>query len=132
LQDVKHFELPGQSKSNSAAGQDMDSYSNYSGAMGTGSASGSGTPQHMSRASDTGSDIPVKYTPVTGRISRAKKGVPVHTCDICRPAKTFTRAEHLRLVVQRLAKPNSPGQDLMSDLQASSIKPSEASTRLYV
>ncbi|KAF4637838.1 hypothetical protein G7Y89_g252 [Cudoniella acicularis] len=50
----------------------------------------------MSRASESGADIPVKYTPVTGRISRAKKGVPVHTCDICRPAKTFTRAEHLR------------------------------------
>ncbi|CZR68989.1 uncharacterized protein PAC_18890 [Phialocephala subalpina] len=41
-------------------------------------------------------NTPVKYTPVTGRISRAKKGVPVHTCDICRPVKTFTRAEHLR------------------------------------
>ncbi len=40
--------------------------------------------------------IPIKYTPVTGRISKAKKGVPVHTCKICRPAKTFTRAEHLR------------------------------------
>ncbi|QSZ31618.1 hypothetical protein DSL72_001185 [Monilinia vaccinii-corymbosi] len=38
--------------------------------------------------------VPVKYTPVTGRISRAKKGIPVHTCDDCR--KTFTRAEHLR------------------------------------
>ncbi|KAJ9129393.1 Zinc finger protein zas1, partial [Coniochaeta hoffmannii] len=42
------------------------------------------------------SDMPVKYTPVTGRVSRAKKGVPVHICEICRPPKTFTRAEHLR------------------------------------
>ena len=58
-------------------------------------------------------DIPVKLTPITGRVSRAKKGVPVHTCDICKPpkvsclqlllvrrltnhAQTFTRAEHLR------------------------------------
>ncbi|KAJ3569674.1 hypothetical protein NPX13_g6003 [Xylaria arbuscula] len=41
-------------------------------------------------------DIPVKLTPITGRVSRAKKGVPVHTCDICKPPKTFTRAEHLR------------------------------------
>ncbi|KAI0431177.1 hypothetical protein F5Y09DRAFT_355119 [Xylaria sp. FL1042] len=40
--------------------------------------------------------LPVKLTPITGRVSRAKKGVPVHTCDICKPPKTFTRAEHLR------------------------------------
>ncbi|KAH9900237.1 hypothetical protein F4778DRAFT_782345 [Xylariomycetidae sp. FL2044] len=38
----------------------------------------------------------VRLTPITGRVSRAKKGVRVHTCDICRPPKTFTRAEHLR------------------------------------
>jgi hypothetical protein len=30
---------------------------------------------------------PIRYTPVTGRISRAKKGVPVHTCNVCRPVK---------------------------------------------
>ncbi|KAK3331933.1 hypothetical protein B0T19DRAFT_89320 [Cercophora scortea] len=41
-------------------------------------------------------EIPMRLTPITGRVSRAKKGVPVHICDICRPAKTFTRAEHLR------------------------------------
>ncbi|KAI0813423.1 hypothetical protein GGR55DRAFT_687682 [Xylaria sp. FL0064] len=39
---------------------------------------------------------PVRLMPVPGRVSRAKKGVPVHTCEICRPPKTFTRAEHLR------------------------------------
>jgi hypothetical protein len=32
----------------------------------------------------------VKLTPVTGRVSRAKKGVPVHTCDQCRPPKVRT------------------------------------------
>ncbi|KAK3294996.1 uncharacterized protein B0H64DRAFT_325455 [Chaetomium fimeti] len=37
-----------------------------------------------------------KITPKTGRVSKAKKGLPVHVCDICRPPKTFTRAEHLR------------------------------------
>ncbi|KAI0446241.1 hypothetical protein F4803DRAFT_559608 [Xylaria telfairii] len=42
------------------------------------------------------SSIPVKLTPITGRVSRAKKGVPVHICDVCKPPKTFTRAEHLR------------------------------------
>ncbi|KAI1353493.1 hypothetical protein F5Y01DRAFT_323133 [Xylaria sp. FL0043] len=30
---------------------------------------------------------PVNLTPATGRVSRAKKGGPVHTCDICRPLK---------------------------------------------
>ncbi|KAK0616275.1 hypothetical protein B0T14DRAFT_243658 [Immersiella caudata] len=43
-----------------------------------------------------GSEIPMRLTPITGRVSRAKKGVPVHVCDLCKPAKTFTRAEHLR------------------------------------
>lgn len=28
-----------------------------------------------------------KLTPVTGRVSRAKKGVPVHVCDQCQPPK---------------------------------------------
>ncbi|KAI0545256.1 hypothetical protein F4679DRAFT_561798 [Xylaria curta] len=37
-----------------------------------------------------------KLTPIMGRVSRAKKGVPVHICDVCEPSKTFTRAEHLR------------------------------------
>ncbi|KAI0601512.1 hypothetical protein F4775DRAFT_400010 [Biscogniauxia sp. FL1348] len=41
-------------------------------------------------------NLPIKLTPITGRVSRAKKGMPVHTCEICRPSKTFTRAEHLR------------------------------------
>ncbi|KAK3349433.1 hypothetical protein B0T25DRAFT_458126 [Lasiosphaeria hispida] len=42
------------------------------------------------------SDLPMRLTPITGRVSRAKKGVPVHVCNVCKPAKTFTRAEHLR------------------------------------
>lgn len=33
------------------------------------------------------SDVPVRLTPVTGRVSRAKKGVAVHICDICKPSK---------------------------------------------
>jgi hypothetical protein len=32
-------------------------------------------------------EVPVKLTPITGRVSRARKGVPVHTCEICRPPK---------------------------------------------
>ncbi|KAH9223689.1 hypothetical protein DL95DRAFT_101710 [Leptodontidium sp. 2 PMI_412] len=79
----------------SATGEAMDFTSGYQ-AGGSNQASGSGSPQQSSRGSEPAADMPVKYTPVTGRISRAKKGVPVHTCDICRPVKTFTRAEHLR------------------------------------
>jgi hypothetical protein len=78
-----------------ATGEAMDFTQGYQ-TSGSNQASASGTPQQGSRASDSGAEIPVKYTPVTGRISRAKKGVPVHTCEICRPVKTFTRAEHLR------------------------------------
>ncbi|CAL3967247.1 unnamed protein product [Diplocarpon coronariae] len=52
------------------------------------------SPGYASRGLAAG--MPVKYTPVTRRVSRAKKGMPVHTCGICRPVKTFTRAEHLR------------------------------------
>lgn len=29
----------------------------------------------------------VRYTPVTGRVSRAKKGQPVHVCQICDPPR---------------------------------------------
>ncbi|KFZ03378.1 hypothetical protein V501_09378 [Pseudogymnoascus sp. VKM F-4519 (FW-2642)] len=41
-------------------------------------------------------DQPVRYTPVTGRVSKAKKGQPVHVCEQCDEPKAFTRAEHLR------------------------------------
>jgi hypothetical protein len=71
----------------SAAGEAMDFSSGFH-AEGSTQASTSGSPQQSSsRGSEPAPDVPVKYTPVTGRISRAKKGVPVHTCDICRPVK---------------------------------------------
>jgi hypothetical protein len=69
----------------SAAGEGMEPYGFQAGA--SNQASNSGSPQQSSRGSEPATDMPVKYTPVTGRISRAKKGVPVHTCDICRPVK---------------------------------------------
>jgi hypothetical protein len=40
-------------------------------------------------------DIPVKYTPVTGRVSREKEGAPVHMCDICGPEKVRREARIL-------------------------------------
>ncbi|KAK2625241.1 hypothetical protein QTJ16_005610 [Diplocarpon rosae] len=77
----------------SAAGEGMDSNSEYKAAT-SNQASHSQSPGYSSK--EPAADMPVKYTPVTGRVSRAKKGIPVHTCDMCRPVKTFTRAEHLR------------------------------------
>jgi hypothetical protein len=35
----------------------------------------------------------VRYTPVTGRVSRAKKGYPVHPCEVC--DKVWTRGFHI-------------------------------------
>lgn len=32
-------------------------------------------------------DQPVRYTPVTGRVSKAKKGQPVHVCEQCEEPK---------------------------------------------
>lgn len=79
-------------------------------------------PMRSLMPGDPAGEGAVKLTPITGRVSRAKKGVPVHTCDICRPPKvmlfeisslcqqsnlsptqTFTRAEHLRLVQPSLS-----------------------------
>lgn len=63
----------------------MNFNSGYQAGMGVGvggsnQASASGSPQQSSRGSEQPTpEVPVKYTPVTGRISRAKKGVPVHT-----------------------------------------------------
>lgn len=75
-------------RSSAAAGEAMDFNSGYQAGMGveiggSNQASISGSPQQSSRGSEQPSSesFPVKYTPVTGRISRAKKGVPVHTCD---------------------------------------------------
>ncbi|PBP16048.1 hypothetical protein BUE80_DR013235 [Diplocarpon rosae] len=77
----------------SATGEGMDFNSEYKAAT-SNQASLSQNSGYSSRG--PAADMPVKYTPVTGRVSRAKKGIPIHTCDMCRPVKTFTRAEHLR------------------------------------
>lgn len=45
-------------------------------------------------------EITVRYTPVTGRISKAQKGLPVHKCQLC-DRKPFSRAEHLRYSLGR-------------------------------
>ncbi|KAI0141688.1 hypothetical protein GGR57DRAFT_401098 [Xylariaceae sp. FL1272] len=81
----------------STAPMDPTGYGNYG--QSSSSANMPSTRPNPSRpASKAGGEggLPVKYTPITGRVSRAKKGVPVHVCDTCNPPKTFTRAEHLR------------------------------------
>lgn len=70
------------SRRSSAGGENMDFTSGYQ----MGGSSKSGSPSRRSEPTD-GGGIAVKYTPVTGRVSKAKKGVPVHTCEACRPVK---------------------------------------------
>ncbi|KAL3608200.1 hypothetical protein FPOAC2_03193 [Fusarium poae] len=56
-------------------------------------ASSSNTPMRPFPATASG-ESHVRLTPITRKISKAKKGVLVHNCDQC--PKTFSRAEHLR------------------------------------
>ncbi|KAG5927687.1 hypothetical protein E4U42_001927 [Claviceps africana] len=49
-------------------------------------------PNVPSRPPGSQQETPVKLTPITGRVSRAKKGVPVHTCEMCRPHKVSNYA----------------------------------------
>lgn len=59
-----------------------------SSSMGGGTGSGGYPPNHPRRPMGSPSpDMPIKLTPITGRVSRAKKGVPVHVCDQCNPPK---------------------------------------------
>ncbi|KAK4442733.1 hypothetical protein QBC34DRAFT_224150 [Podospora aff. communis PSN243] len=80
------------------------------------------TPDHVSATSE----LPMRLTPITGRVSRANKGVPLHVCDICKPAKTFTRAEHLRLHPRaRIQAAKGPSTDLicLHDTSRGTIRP---------
>lgn len=73
--------------SSSASNEDMDrGYGGHSSGSASGGMNPSNTPMRP-MGNPSGGDIPIKLTPITGRVSRAKKGVPVHTCEICRPPK---------------------------------------------
>ncbi|RYP81193.1 hypothetical protein DL770_005961 [Monosporascus sp. CRB-9-2] len=67
------------------------------GGQGQGSSSGSMPPSNASirpLVNASGStEANVKLTPITGRVSRAKKGMPVHVCDLCRPSKVSPLAQ---------------------------------------
>lgn len=56
-----------------------------------------GPPMRPAMSGSSSGEHQVKLTPITGRVSRAKKGVPVHTCDICRPPKVFFTFVLLRM-----------------------------------
>lgn len=71
----------------------MDQYS-YASSSSMGGGSGGGfPPNHPRRPMGTSPspEVPVRYTPITGRVSRAKKGVPVHICESCNPPKVRIR-----------------------------------------
>lgn len=56
--------------------------------MGGGAVGGTYPPNHPRRPMGSPSpDVQIRLTPITGRVSRAKKGVPVHVCEICNPPK---------------------------------------------
>jgi hypothetical protein len=79
-----------------ASTDSMDQQSPYAhGHAGPSSSSGglapSNQPMRPFASMQSGGELPVKLTPITGRVSRAKKGVPVHTCESCRPAKVSFR-----------------------------------------
>ncbi|KAK8098387.1 uncharacterized protein PG998_013873 [Apiospora kogelbergensis] len=96
-------------EASSSGVEDMNSMHRGYGGPGSGAAGGSSQPNRPMSAQP---EPPVKLTPITGRVSRAKKGVPVHVCEICKPPKfgqfnltryqTFTRAEHLRRLDTRV------------------------------
>ncbi|KAL6161437.1 hypothetical protein ACJQWK_08714 [Exserohilum turcicum] len=50
--------------------------------------------QSTASPTDMASHMPPVHYTKTGRVSKAKKGLKVHKCDVC--GKSYTRAEHLR------------------------------------
>ena len=70
-----------------ASADSMDSYYAH-GYLPDRSAVSNSTAMRPNLPAPAGSENqPVKLTPVTGRVSKAKKGIPVHECDICQPPK---------------------------------------------
>lgn len=87
---------PGDLRRQSSTSVDsMDQYGYASSSSMGGGAGGSLPPNHPRRPMGTSPspDVPVRYTPITGRVSRAKKGVPVHICESCNPPKVRHRLQ---------------------------------------
>lgn len=72
---------------------DQHGYGSAASSSSMGGASGGGLPPNHPRRpmGSPNPEVPIRLTPITGRVSRAKKGVPVHTCDMCNPPKVWAR-----------------------------------------
>lgn len=89
---------PRRESNTSVDSMDQHGYGSAASSSSMGGTGGGGLPPNHPRRpmGSPNPEVPIRLTPITGRVSRAKKGVPVHTCEMCNPPKTFTRAEHLR------------------------------------
>lgn len=86
-------------RESTASTESMDP-SGYGG-RGRGTSSGPMRPMGSPSAVDNS----LRLTPITRRVSRAKKGVPVHTCETCRPPKVSIN-NHMQT---RCVLPNDKG-----------------------
>ena len=72
---------------------DQHGYGSAASSSSMGGPSGGGLPPNHPRRpmGSPNPEVPIRLTPITGRVSRAKKGVPVHTCDMCNPPKVWAK-----------------------------------------
>lgn len=84
---------PRRESNTSVDSMDQHGYGSAASSSSMGGASGSGLPSNHPRRpmGSPNPEVPIRLTPITGRVSRAKKGVPVHTCDMCNPPKVWAR-----------------------------------------
>lgn len=84
---------PRRESNTSVDSMDQHGYASAASSSSMGGASGSGLPTNHPRRpmGSPNPEVPIRLTPITGRVSRAKKGVPVHTCDMCNPPKVWAR-----------------------------------------
>ncbi|KAI1389727.1 uncharacterized protein F4822DRAFT_442920 [Hypoxylon trugodes] len=70
------------SRRSTTSSESMDPYGSHAqGSSSGGGMSSSGMPSRPIGNSPGDGTLPVKLTPITGRVSRAKKGMPVHVCE---------------------------------------------------
>jgi hypothetical protein len=85
---------PRRESNTSVDSMDQHGYGSAASSSSMGGTSGGGLPPNHPRRpmGSPNLEVPVRLTPITGRVSRAKKGVPVHTCDMCNPPKVCANA----------------------------------------
>lgn len=84
---------PRRESNTSVDSMDQHGYGSAASSSSMGGTSGGGLPPNHPRRpmGSPNPEVPIRLTPITGRVSRAKKGVPVHTCDMCNPPKVWTQ-----------------------------------------